>query len=139
MTLVVISYITYLIICLGITYWVAEVLFTNAGVFIDDIFHGDQELSDSTNKLLKLGFYLLNIGFVLFLMKSYSIKTHEALFEILSIKVGTIVLIVGAIFLLNVYAFLKFRKKAHLLGNLRMSPDAKLQLEVVEKDLLKND
>ena len=134
MTLSVISYIIYLVLSIGIIFWVAEVLFSNAHIFIDDIFHGDRVISDSTSKLLKLGFYLLNFGFVLFLMKSYGIRDSKALFEVLSIKIGTIILILGGIYLVNIYSLFKFRKKARLDGNYRLSEEKKLKLEAIERD-----
>lgn len=135
MTLIVITYIIYLIVCISITYWVANVLFTNARVFFDDIFHQDAALSESTNKLLKLGFYLVNIGFILFTLETYSVSNYETLFERLSIKVGSVILALGTIYLINVYLFFKLRRKARLSGAFGIREDVKVQLTDVEDDL----
>ncbi len=136
MTLSVITYVVYLTVGIGIILWVSEVLFSNARIFFDDIFHGDQLLSDSTNKLLKMGFYLLNIGAILFLMKTSTIDTSKELFEVLSVKVGTIILIVGVLYLVNVNTFFKLRKKAKASGHLNLSETTKMKLEVIEKEVL---
>ena len=137
MTLTVIMYIVYILLCTALTAWVAEVLFGNARIFFDDIFHGDEALSDSTNKLLKLGFYLLNFGFVLFLMDSYkTINNQQVLFEELSVKIGTIILIVGFIYLVNIYGFFKLRRKAKQTGGFQLTDNAKMQLAVIEKEEL---
>ncbi len=138
MNLIVISYIIYLILSIGVAIWVAEVLFGNARLFFDDIFHGDQLLSDSTNKLLKMGFYLLCFGFILFQMETYQrVNEFRELFELLSIKVGTIVLTIGVIYLANVFGFFKIRQKANIRGGLRLTNDARVSLEAVEKEILK--
>jgi len=139
MTLAVITYIVYLAVCIGITYWVAQVLFSNARVFFDDIFYQDVALSESTNKLLKVGFYLVNIGFILFLLKTYNINTHKEVFEILSIKVGTVILILGTIYLTNVYLFFKLRKKARVSAAFGIKEDVKMQLSNIEDDELMDE
>lgn len=112
MTLTVIVYLIYLTICIGLTIWVANVLFSNATVFFRDIFNNNEELSDSINQLLKVGFYLINIGLVLFLLETNTVHSSKELVEVLSWKVGGIVMLLGTMHLTNVYLFFKLRKKA---------------------------
>ncbi len=114
MTLTVIVYLIYLTICIGLTIWVANVLFSNATVFFRDIFNNNEELSDSINQLLKVGFYLINIGLVLFLLETNTVHSSKELVEVLSWKVGGIVMLLGTMHLTNVYLFFKLRKKANI-------------------------
>lgn len=109
----VIAYIIYLWIGVGLTLWVAHILFKNAKVFFSDIFNHNEELALSVNHLLKAGFYLVNLGLVLFLLKNtYVISSYKELFEVVSVKVGGIVLLLGAMHLFNVYLLFKLRRKA---------------------------
>ncbi len=58
----IVSYLIYIPVTVAITIWVASTLFKNGRVFLVDIFHGNDLLADSVNKLLLVGFYLINIG-----------------------------------------------------------------------------
>ena len=65
----ILTYAFYLAISIALTVWVAKVLFKNGRVFLVDIFHGNQELADSVNRLLVVGFYLINIGYMSLVLK----------------------------------------------------------------------
>ncbi len=109
----VIAYIIYLWVGVGLTLWVAHILFKNATVFFNDIFHNNEALATSVNHLLKMGFYLINIGLVMYLLEHYgTISSYKQLVEVLSAKVGSIVLLLGAMHFLNVYILFKLRRKA---------------------------
>ena len=58
------SYAVYLAISLLVTVWVARTLHKNGRVFLVEAFHGNEELADSVNHLLVVGFYLVNLGYV---------------------------------------------------------------------------
>ena len=70
-SMVVIGYAVYLPVAIFLTYLVAKTLFKNGKVFMLDIFRGREEIANSTNKLFQMGFYLLNIGFALLILKIY--------------------------------------------------------------------
>lgn len=109
----VIAYIIYLWVGIALTLWVAHILFKNAKVFFNDIFGHNEELAGSVNHLLKAGFYLVNIGLVMYLLEhSTTINSYKTLFEVLSVKVGGVVLLLGAMHFLNVYILFKLRRKA---------------------------
>ncbi|MFI5430046.1 hypothetical protein [Aeromicrobium sp. UC242_57] len=59
-----------------------------------------------------LGFYLINLGFVmLFLRAGDDVVDMTGLFELLSVKVGTILLMLGFVHFINVMAFSSLRRK----------------------------
>src|SRR4030095_10049337 len=66
---IVLAYMVYLPVALGLTWYVAHTLFRNARVFMLDIFHGREDIAFSTNRLFEVGFYLLNMGFALLILK----------------------------------------------------------------------
>ena len=111
------TYIAYLTISVALTVWVARTLHKNGRIFLVDSFHGNEQLADSINHLLLVGFYLINIGYVTLALK-YGDKPanlQEAL-EALSTKVGAVLLILGAMHFFNLYVFSKTRRRALLHG-----------------------
>ena len=113
MTYIITSYIAYLLITITLTVWVATTLFRNGKVFLIDIFHGNRELADSVNNLLLVGFYLVNLGYTVYTLQVTSdISNSREVIEILSIKVGWIILILGGMHFLNLFVFFKLRSRA---------------------------
>lgn len=107
------TYVTYLVVTIALTIWVAKTLFKNGKVFLIDIFHGNKELADSVNNLLLVGFYLVNIGYAVYTLQVHSsIVNPQEMIEMLSVKVGFIILLLGAMHFFNLFVFFKLRKKA---------------------------
>src|SRR5690349_12874007 len=97
MNYTVLTYSIYLPVSILLTIWVARTLFTNGRIFLIGIFHQDTILADSVNKLLLVGFYLVNIGYAVYTLKIYeSIEATQAIIETLSLKIGWIILVLGA-------------------------------------------
>lgn len=113
MNYIIITYAFYLVITISLTVWVAKTLFKNGKVFLVDIFHGNRELADSVNNLLLVGFYLINIGYAVYTLQvTSSISNFQEVIEKLSVKVGLIILILGAMHFFNLYIFFTLRKRA---------------------------
>lgn len=122
MNYIIITYCFYLLISITLTVWVAKTLFKNGKIFLYDIFHGNKELADSVNNLLLVGFYLINIGYVVYTLQIYDDITNvQEVLENLSLKIGLIILILGVMHFLNLYIFFNLRKKA-------MQPSKKLMI-----------
>jgi hypothetical protein len=114
MSYVVISYLIYLAITVITTILVAKNLFSNGKVFLVDIFHGNTELAIAVNNLLLAGFYLINIGYAVYTLRVFeTIVNAQELIEVLSIKTGAIILILGGMHFGNMFIFFKLRKKAN--------------------------
>jgi hypothetical protein len=113
--LLVQTYLAYLVISIGLTIWVARTLHKNGRIFLVDTFLGNSELADSVNHLLVVGFYLINIGFVSFALKENSRpKDLAEAIEVLSTKVGLVLLVLGVMHFFNLYVFSRLRKRALL-------------------------
>lgn len=113
MNYIIITYSLYLVITIALTIWVARTLFKNGKVFLIDIFHGNKELADSVNNLLLVGFYLINIGYAVYTLQvTGGIVNTQEVIEKLSLKIGLIILILGAMHFFNLYIFFTLRKKA---------------------------
>jgi hypothetical protein len=107
------TYLAYLAISLGLTVWVARTLHKNGRIFLVDSFLGNEPLADSVNRLLVVGFYLVNIGFVTLALR-YGDRATDAqtALEILSSKVGLVLVVLGAMHFFNLYVFSKLRRRA---------------------------
>ena len=124
MTWTVGTYVVYLLITVPLTIWVATTLSRNGRVFLEDVFAGSEGLADAVNRLLVVGFYLLNLGFVsLYLRISDPVLDLRGLFEELSIKIGVVTITLGLVHFVNVYVFNAIRRR-HRLESLRAAPVA---------------
>jgi len=112
MNIVITAYAAYLTISIAITIWVARTLHKNGRIFLVDAFHGNQPLADSVNHLLVVGFYLVNIGFVALALK-FGIRPTEApeAIEMLSAKLGWVLLTLGAMHFFNLAVFANLRTR----------------------------
>jgi hypothetical protein len=113
MNTVVTAYLVYLAISISVTVWVARTLHKNGRVFLIDAFHGNKDLADSVNHLLVVGFYLVNAGFVSLALK-FGIRPTDAseAMELLSAKIGWVLLILGGMHFFNLFVFAKLRSRA---------------------------
>jgi hypothetical protein len=107
------TYVLYLIISICLTMWVARTLHKNGRVFLVDSFLGNEQLADSVNHLLVVGFYLINIGYVTLALKygAAAASAQEAM-ETLSTKIGLVLLVLGGMHFFNLAVFTKMRKRA---------------------------
>lgn len=106
------AYAAYLAITIPVTIWVGRTLFRNGRLFLIDIFHANTELADAVNKLLLTGFYLLTIGYTVMLLRvDTAVGTYQSIFEVLSYKVGGILLLLGFVHLMNLYVLFKLRRR----------------------------
>ncbi len=106
------TYVAYLLIAVPITVWVAATLSRNGRVFLTDVFHGEDGLADAVNRLLVVGFYLVNLGFVmLYLRGGGDVADLTGLLETLSVKIGVVMLVLGAIHFVNVMVFSSMRRR----------------------------
>ena len=115
MTPIVWTYIVYLILSVLLTVWVARTLHKNGRIFLVDAFGGNEPLADSVNHLLVVGFYLINIGYVALALKESSAPIDmQGVLEIISRKVGVVLLVLGGMHFFNLAVFSKMRRRALL-------------------------
>src|SRR6266481_6018514 len=108
MTPIVWTYIVYVALSIPLTIWVAHTLHKNGRVFLVDSFLGNEQLADSVNHLLVVGFYLINIGYVTLALKygAAAASAQEAM-ETLSTKIGLVLLVLGGMHFFNLAVFTK--------------------------------
>jgi hypothetical protein len=107
------AYLIYFPVALLLTWYVARTLFRNSRVFMLDIFSGRADIALSTNRLFETGFYLLNMGFALWILHIRGeIVTGREMTEVLSYKLGGFSIYLGCMLFLNLYMFFRGRRIA---------------------------
>lgn len=110
--MITLAYMLYLLIAVALTVWVARTLSTNGEVFLVECFGHDEVLAKSTNHLLVVGFYLVNLGFILLTLQfGQEPHTVPETIRFLSSKVGLAVVVLGGMHFFNMYAIARFGRK----------------------------
>ena len=108
-------YFSYLAISVVLTMWVARTLYRSGRVFLLDAFQGNEALADSVNHLLVVGFYLINVGYIVLALKTTSaLSTMREMIELESAKIGTVLLILGIMHAFNILVLSGMRTPGHM-------------------------
>jgi hypothetical protein len=97
------TYCNYLLLTLFVVFYIGNVLYRNGRPFLLNTFHGQAAVADAVNKVLLAGYYLLNMGYTVIVLKVWNrVGSCREMIEVLSMKVGVIVLTLGIMHLFNV-------------------------------------
>lgn len=111
--LIVLAYTIYLPIVIILTLYVVNKLFKNSIVYMNDIFNGRAEIAKATNTLFKIGFYLMNLGFALFILRiAGKLSSTQETIEALSMKIGGFSIYLGGMLFFNMYLFFRGKRAA---------------------------
>ena len=98
----ILGYSIYFFILLFVILYVGNTLFKSGRIFCVNSFNGDTRMADAINRMLLSGYYLVNIGYsVYILVIREEIPDTKRLMEILGFKLGAIILILGMTHFLN--------------------------------------
>lgn len=111
--IVIIHYAVYILISTALTVWVGKTLFKNGRVFLSDTFDHNEPVVDSVNHLVIVGFYLINFGIVSLFLR-YGAKPRGIVdsIELMSTKIGGVLLLLVIMHFLNVFGIAKLRHKS---------------------------
>ncbi len=101
------GYALYLVISIAMTIWVARVLSESGEMFLIKCFGQDEELAQSTNRLLVIGFYLFNIGFICTRLEGWKAGAINLIPDVGS-RVGLAILVLGGMHFFNMFMIAKF-------------------------------
>jgi hypothetical protein len=107
-------YLVYGVASVALTIWLARTLFKNGAVFLRDVFADKPELADAVNRLLVVGFYLLNLGYACLLLEADPVGSPVAAIETLARKLGALLLSLGVMHFLNMFLFHRIRRRAQI-------------------------
>lgn len=109
------TYIIYLAITYFITVHVGLRFYRNGEVYILNLLHGDKKLTAFINRILLVGYYLLNLGYVTLTISTWEkVNTWAEMFTSISFRTGKIILTLGVIHYLNmaVILLISFRHRS---------------------------
>ena len=107
------TYLLYLLISTGLTVLVGIGLARSGRAFLLDVFGGNDTLARAVSRLLVLGFYLLSLGFVTLTMRTGGdIGSARAGLQLLSVKIGEVLLVLGVLPLVALTALVRTRRRA---------------------------
>jgi hypothetical protein len=107
-------YATYATVSVGLTVWLARTLFKNGAVFLEEVFANEPRMAESVNRLLVVGFYLINLGYAALLLKAGSSSSAVEAVEVLSYKLGLLLLSLGGMHFANLFVFHRIRRRVKI-------------------------
>lgn len=105
------SYIIYFCITYYIIYYVGRECYQNGYYYILELYDHNHELSFSVNKMLLVGYYLVNFGFILHSLSCWiDIFSFQEMLEFIFPKIGIILLILSFLHFGNIFSLILLKK-----------------------------
>ena len=109
------NFVIYIAISVFITVYVSRTLSRNGLAFLIDGFRGNEELAGSTNHLLVVGFYLVNLGFVLLRMRTnVLIESVEDIIVYQASGIGVVLFVLGLAHFFNMYVIFRISRSKRI-------------------------
>lgn len=106
-------YVIYSVVCAALVIGLAQVLHHAGGVFLQDSFKDNPELARGVTRLLDVGYYLVCVGYVAVSFQTYfPLDKIGQVAELISVKVGIFLLLLGCMHFFNLLLLAIFRRRA---------------------------
>ena len=100
-----ITYIIYILLSSTIVFWIGNLCYQNGKIYILNYFPNDIIFGNGINKLLKLAYYLLNIGLAVWSLNTMRrIQNYVEMIIEIAGRLSYILLIIGMLHFINIYA-----------------------------------
>jgi hypothetical protein len=109
---IVVTYLAYLLISVGLTFGVGQVLSRSGRLFLLDALDGSDGAAGGISRLNVVTFYLISLGFVALTMRTSggSVTARQAI-ELLATKIGEVLLMLGALYLASIAVLTTLRRR----------------------------
>jgi hypothetical protein len=109
---IVVTYLAYLLVSVGLTFLVGQVLWRSGRLFLLDVLDGSDGAASGISRLNVVTFYLISLGFVALTMRTSggSITARQAI-ELLATKIGEVLLVLGALYLGSIVVLTRLRRR----------------------------
>jgi hypothetical protein len=109
---IVVTYLAYLLISIGLTLLVGRVLSRSGRLFLLDVLDGSDGAASGISRLNVVTFYLISLGFVALTMRTSgaSVTARQAI-ELLATKIGEVLLVLGALYLASIVVLIRLRRR----------------------------
>jgi hypothetical protein len=106
---VMLVYVAYAAVAIGLTAFLARTLFRNGGVFLRDVFRDRAPIADAVNRLLVIGFYMFNLGYAFYVLKASRGLDAFGSMQFFVNRVGGLLIVLAVMHLINVLIFWRIR------------------------------
>ncbi len=135
MNTMVITHGLYILLGIAATIWVTWTLARRGRPFIARACNGDEALAGSWSHLLSVGVYLLHVGALLLALRlGGNVQTQTEAVELLSTKIGFVLLALAVTHFLHIKAFWRMHEEGHTAPKkvVTATPLPALQAEVLQ-------
>jgi hypothetical protein len=98
-------YAVYGLVSVALTIVLARTLFKHGAVFLEDVFQENPGMAESINRLLVVGFYMLNLGYAFLILRVSDPSDLADAVEILVNRLGLLLVSLGLIHFVNLGVF----------------------------------
>ena len=105
----IVVYVIYIVVAVGLTFWLARTLYRSGIAFLHDVFEDKPELADAVNRLLVVGFYMLNLGYALFMLRATHSMSPFFAMQFLVNRLAVLLATLAIIHFINVIVFWRIR------------------------------
>ena len=102
-------YAVYAVLAVSLTVWLARTLYRNGTAFLEDVFEDRPGLAHAVNRLLVTGFYMLNLGYALYLLRAGRSLTPFDAVQFLVNRLALLLVTLAMIHFVNVLVFWRIR------------------------------
>lgn len=106
------SYAIYGTAAVVLTATLARILGRNGAIFLDEVFEDRPGMAEAVNRLLVIGFYMLNLGYALLIFRAENAATNVEITENLITRLGLLLVSLGVIHFVNMAVFFKVQRRA---------------------------
>lgn len=104
MNLNLVAYSVFIGMMVFIIVVVGKICYKNGNIFVAQLIPGDLELCQQINKILLIGYYLVNIGYCAVNLSFWqTITSLPMLLEVISLKMAGIIIILSSLHYLNIF------------------------------------
>ncbi len=105
------TYIFYILLSSSIVIYVGNVCYKNGGIYILNYFPKEVKFGNGVNKLLRIAYYLMNIGLVIWSLQTLrNIYTWVEVIIEISSRLSYILLIIASLHFINIYTLYLIHK-----------------------------
>jgi hypothetical protein len=105
-------YLTYATVSIGLIVWLARTLFAHGAVFLEGVFEDNPPMAEAVNRLLVIGFYMLNLGYAALLLRTNAALDAVSAVEVLVNKLGILLVSLALLHFTNLWVFNRIRRQA---------------------------
>jgi hypothetical protein len=109
---IVVTYLVYLLVSVGLSVVVGQVLSRSGRLFLVDALGGSDSAARGISNLIVVSFYLISLGFVALTMRTSgdSVTARQAI-QLLATKIGEVLLLLAVLYLAGIVSLTRLRRR----------------------------